>query len=97
MIFLFGTLKNDHMLTLSCIAQVICDLAFLLATAQKSLKQKNYEKNLFPGKVFSLYFLLQDIPYNDAFLTYSAKSTKNPKTQVICWKNRTCHVMAPQS
>ncbi len=49
MIFIFGTLKNDHMLTLSCIAQIICDLAFLLATAQKSLKQKNYEKNLIPG------------------------------------------------
>jgi hypothetical protein len=62
MILLFGTLKNHHMLTLSSMAQVRCDLAFFIATAQKSIKQKNYEKNLIPGLVFSLYFLLQYFP-----------------------------------
>jgi hypothetical protein len=33
-----------------------------MLTAQKSLKQKNSEKNNVPGEVFSLYFLLQDFP-----------------------------------
>jgi hypothetical protein len=49
-------------------------------TTQKSLKQKNSEKNGIPGEVFSLYFLLQD---NDVYLTYTAKCAKNPKMQVI--------------
>jgi hypothetical protein len=40
--------------------EVIYDLAFSMLTAQKSLKQKNSEKNRFPGEVFSLYILLQD-------------------------------------
>jgi hypothetical protein len=42
--------------------QVIYDLAFLMLTAKKILKQKNYEKNHIHGEVFlfSLSVLLQD-------------------------------------
>jgi hypothetical protein len=36
---------------------------FLMITAKKSLKQKNSEKNCIPGEVFSLYVLLQDLPW----------------------------------
>jgi hypothetical protein len=55
-----------------------------MLTAQKSLKQKNSEKIVFLEKCF-LYIFCPSVlsPYNDAFLTYSAKSTKNPKMQVI--------------
>ncbi len=49
-------------LTLSSTAQVICDLVFLMLTAQKSIKQKKSEKNHILGEVFSLYVLLQDFP-----------------------------------
>jgi hypothetical protein len=56
-----------------------------MLTAQKSLKQKNSEKNCIPGEVFSLRKCAASglSPYNDAFLTYYSKSTKNPKVQVI--------------
>jgi hypothetical protein len=55
-----------------------------MLTAQKSLKQKNSEKNHIPGEVFSLYFFASGLsPYIDAFLTYSANSTKNQKVQAI--------------
>jgi hypothetical protein len=51
-----------------------------MLTAQKSFKQNNSEKNHIPGEVFSLYFFASGLsPYNDAFLTYSAKSTKKSK------------------
>jgi hypothetical protein len=43
-------------------AQVICDLVFLMLTAQKSLKQKNYEKIVFLEKCFLYILLLQDFP-----------------------------------
>ncbi len=43
-------------LTLSSTAQVICDLAFLMLTAHKYLKQKNSEKIVFLEKCF-LYVL----------------------------------------
>jgi hypothetical protein len=43
-----------------------------MLTAQKSLKQKNSEKNCIPGEVFSLYLFASGLsPSNDAFLTYS--------------------------
>jgi hypothetical protein len=70
-------------LTLSFTAQVICDLAFLMLTAQKSLKQKIVKKLYSWRSVFSIFFASGLSPYNDAFLTYSAKSTKKPKMQVI--------------
>jgi hypothetical protein len=54
-----------------------------MLTAQKSLKQINSEKIVFWRSVFSTFFASRLSPYNDAFLTYSAKSTKNPKMQVI--------------
>jgi hypothetical protein len=53
----------------------------LIFTAQKFLKQKN---SLYSWRsVFSIFFASGLSPYNDAFFTYSAKSTKNPKMQVI--------------
>jgi hypothetical protein len=53
-----------------------------MLTAQKSLMQKRSEKIVFLG-VFSLCFALGLSPYNDAFLIYNRKNTKNPKVQVI--------------
>jgi hypothetical protein len=71
------------LLTLSSTSHVICDLAFLNAYNSKISETKNYE-NCVPGQVFSLYFLLQDFPPTMMlFYTYSAKSTENPKIQVI--------------
>jgi hypothetical protein len=93
--------SKASVLTLSSTAQVICDLAFLNITAQKSLKQKNYIKNVFLEKFFSLFFASRLSHHNDAFLIYSAKSTKNPKMQgcgnpaTLGQKNRTCHVTTP--
>jgi hypothetical protein len=43
---------------------------FLMHTAQKSLKQKDSEKNHIPGELFSLCFASGLFPQNDAFLTY---------------------------
>jgi hypothetical protein len=43
--------------------------------APKSLEQKNSEKILFLEKSFFYFFASGLSPYNDAFLTYSAKST----------------------
>jgi hypothetical protein len=52
-----------------------------MLTAQKSPKQKNSEKIIFLKKGF-LYILASGLsPYNDAFLTYSAKSTKIRKSR----------------
>jgi hypothetical protein len=47
-------------LTLSLMAQVICDLAFFNDYSSKILSKKYSEKNHSPGEVFSLYVLLQD-------------------------------------
>jgi hypothetical protein len=50
----------------------------------KNFLSKKILKNCVPGEVFSLYFFASGLsPYNDAFLTYSAKSAKNLKMQVI--------------
>jgi hypothetical protein len=50
-----------------------------MLTVQKSLNQRNSEK-LYPWRsVFSILFASGLSPCNDAFLTYSAKSTKNQK------------------
>jgi hypothetical protein len=54
-----------------------------MLTAQKSLKQKVSEKIVFQEKCFLYIFASGLSPNNDAFLTYSAKSTKNPKMQFI--------------
>jgi hypothetical protein len=54
-----------------------------MLTAQKSLKQKNLKKLYSWRSVFSIFFTSGLSPYNDAFLTYSAKRKKNPKMQVI--------------
>jgi hypothetical protein len=43
-------------LMLFSMAQVIYDLAFLMLTTQKSLKQKNLEKIVFLEKCFSICF-----------------------------------------
>ncbi len=71
-----------------------------------STAQKNILKSYSWRSVFSIFFASGLSSYNDAFLTYSAKSTKNPKIQVI-WdlgrgnpailgrENRSCHVAAP--
>jgi hypothetical protein len=45
-----------------------------MLTAKKSLKQKNLKKLYSWRSVFSIFFALGLSPYNDAFLTYSAKS-----------------------
>jgi hypothetical protein len=66
-------------LTLSSTAQVICDLAFL---NKKFLKQKNLKKIVFLEKCFFFFFASGLSPYNDAFLTYSARRKKNSKMQV---------------
>jgi hypothetical protein len=76
-------LHQNQLLILFSMAQVICDLAFLNAYSSKSLKQKNSEKIVFLEKVFLYIFCFRTSPHNDAFQTYSAKSTKNPKMQVI--------------
>jgi hypothetical protein len=47
------------------------------------LSKKIMKKNMFLEKCFLYVFSFRTSPYNDAFLTYSAKSTKNPKMQVI--------------
>ncbi len=73
----------------------------------KNLLSKKIWKTLHSWRsVFSIFFTSGLSPYNDAFLTYSAKRKKNPKMQVI-WdlgrgnpatlerKHRTCHVTAP--
>jgi hypothetical protein len=54
-----------------------------MLTAQKSLKQKNSEKKKSScwRSVFSIFFASGLSPYNDAFLTYYTKCTKNPKVQ----------------
>ncbi len=70
----------------------------------KNLLSENILKIWYSWRsVFSIFFSSGLSPYNDAFLTYSAKSPKNLKIQVI-WdlgrgnpatlgrKNRTCHV-----
>ncbi len=70
----------------------------------KNLLSENILKIWYSWRsVFSIFFASGLSPYNDAFLTYSAKSPKNLKIQVI-WdlgcgnpatlgrKNRTCHV-----
>jgi hypothetical protein len=55
-----------------------------MLTTQKSLKQKNSEKIVFLEKCFLYIFWASGLSrYNEAFLTYSAKSTKNWKIQVI--------------
>jgi hypothetical protein len=54
-----------------------------MPTAKKSLKPKHSEKLYSWRSVYSIFFASGLYPYNDAFLTYSAKSTKNPKIQVI--------------
>jgi hypothetical protein len=55
-----------------------------MITAQKSLEQKNSEKKLYSWRsVFFIFFASGLSSYNDAFLTYFAKCTKNPKMQVI--------------
>jgi hypothetical protein len=55
-----------------------------MLTAQKSIKQKKFWKKLYSWRsVFSIFFASGLSPYNDAFLNYSAKSTKNLKMQVI--------------
>ncbi len=68
------------------------------------LGAKNSLKNWIPGEVFSLYFLLQDLP--PTVMPFWLIPQKVPKLQVI-WdlgrgnpanlgrRNRTCHVMAP--
>ncbi len=70
------------------------------------LSKKNLKKLYSWRSVFSIFFTSGLSPYNDAFLTYSAKRKKNPKMQVI-WdlgrgnpatlegKHRACHVTAP--
>jgi hypothetical protein len=50
-----------------------------MLTAQKSLKRKNSEKSYSWRSVFSICFNSGLSLYNDAFLTYSAKSTKKSK------------------
>jgi hypothetical protein len=71
------------------------------------LKQKTSLKIVFLEKCFLFLFASGLSPYNDAFLTYSAKSTKNPKIQVmgdlgrgnpatLGRKNRKYHVTASQ-
>jgi hypothetical protein len=63
--------------------QVICDLAFLNAYSSKISEAKNAEKSVILNKCFLYIFCLRTSPNNDAVLTYSVKSTKNPKIQVI--------------
>jgi hypothetical protein len=77
---------------LSSTAQVICDLAFWNAYSSKSLKQKNLKKLCSWRSVFSIFFAWGLSPYNDAFLTYSAKSKKSKNAGHIRpgpWKS--CH------
>ncbi len=76
--FKLGKVGEIILLTLSSTAQVICDLAFLMLTAQKSLKRKNSEKITF--FVFSIFFASGLSHYNDAFLTYFTKSAKKQKS-----------------
>jgi hypothetical protein len=77
-----------------------------MLTAKKSLKEKILKKLYSWRSVFSIFFASGLSPYNDAFMTYSSKSTKNLKMQVIRdlgrgnpatlgRKNRTCHVTPP--
>jgi hypothetical protein len=77
-----------------------------MLTAKKYLKQKNSEKNCIPGEVFSLHVLIQDFPYNDAFITSYRKSPKKsvspshmrPEPWKSCHpreKNWICHVTDP--
>jgi hypothetical protein len=47
-----------------------------MLTAKKSLKQKKYKKLYSWKSVFSIFFASGLSFYNDAFLTYSAKSKK---------------------
>jgi hypothetical protein len=47
--------------------------------AKKFLKKKNLKKLYSWRSVFSIFFASGLSPYNDAFLTYSAKRKKNPK------------------
>jgi hypothetical protein len=56
---------------------------FLMLTAQKSLKQKNSEKNCIPGQGFSLFIFASGLSPCNNLLTYYATSAKNPKIQVI--------------
>jgi hypothetical protein len=64
-------------------AQAICDLAFLNDYSSKLLSKKILKKLYSWRNVFPIFFASGLSPYNDAFLTYPAKSTKNPKMQVI--------------
>jgi hypothetical protein len=70
-----------------------------MLAAQKYLKQKNSEQIVFLEKCFLYIFSSGLYPYNDAFLTYYANSTKNlgnrgnPTT--LGRKNGTCHIRAP--
>jgi hypothetical protein len=51
-----------------------------MLTAKKSLKQKIWQKLHSWRSVFSIFFASELSPYNEAFLTYSAKRKKiNPK------------------
>jgi hypothetical protein len=54
-----------------------------MLTAQKFLKQKNLKKFYSWRSIFSIFLASGLSPYNDAFLTYSAKRKKNLKMQVI--------------
>jgi hypothetical protein len=48
-----------------------------MLTAQKSLRQKKSLKKLYSWRsVYSIFFTSGLSPYNDAFLTYSAKRKK---------------------
>ncbi len=69
-------------LTLSSMAQVMCDLVFLNAYSSKISSAKQFwKKSYFWRSVFFIFFASGLPPV--AVLTYSPKITKNPKTQVI--------------
>jgi hypothetical protein len=62
-----------------------------MLVTQESLKQKDSEKNHIPGEsIFSICYASGLSPYNDAFLVYYRKSTKNPEVPVIYVQYVTC-------
>jgi hypothetical protein len=66
---------NSQSLTLSSMDQVICDLAYLNAYSSTISEAKLCSWR----SVFSTFFASGLSPYNDAFMTYSAKSKKIKK------------------
>ncbi len=65
--------RNSHICVIYSMAQVISDLAFLNAYSSKISSLKNPEKIVFLEECFLYIFAAGLSPYNDAFLTYSAK------------------------